>query len=184
MENFAIKKPLTKNQLDDLTNGLVNAMRYSDSTVEYPEFNKAKQDDGVMAEWFYPVYNGSNGFSELTAIHMYTSQEATFEEIGELMLGIAMTEMKHYDKLGDFIRRIGGKIDQKFNNSAVVIGKTKEEAIQNAIKAEEDTIAFYEKISQRLLKLPETTTIKIALQLLAKLTADERVHLKLLTNEN
>ena len=184
MENFAIKKPLTKNQLDDLTNGLVNAMRYSDSTVEYPEFNKAKQDDGVMAEWFYPVYNGSNGFSELTAIHMYTSQEATFEEIGELMLGIAMTEMKHYDKLGDFIRRIGGKIDQKFNNSAVVIGKTKEEAIQNAIKAEEDTIAFYEKILQRLLKLPETTTIKIALQLLAKLTADERVHLKLLTNED
>ena len=184
MENFAIKKPLTKNQLDDLTNGLVNAMRYSDSTVEYPEFNKAKQDDGVMAEWFYPVYNGSNGFSELTAIHMYTSQEATFEEIGELMLGIAMTEMKHYDKLGDFIRKIGGKIDQKFNNSAVVIGKTKEEAIQTAIKAEEDTIAFYEKLAEKLLKLPETTTIKIALQLLAKLTADERVHLKLLTNED
>ena len=35
---------------------------------------------------FYPINNGQNDFSELTAIHMYTTQEATFENIGELML--------------------------------------------------------------------------------------------------
>lgn len=120
MKNFAIKKPLSKNQLDDLTNGLVNAMRYSDPNVEYPSYDKAKQDDGVMAEWFYPIFNGTNDFSELTAIHMYTTQEATFEDVGELLLGIALTE---------------------------------------------------------------TETIKIALQLLAKLLADEVVHLKLLKEQ-
>lgn len=180
MKSFALKKPLTKNQVDDLTEALVNTMRYSDPNVEYPSFDKAKSDDGVIAEWFYPIFNGTNDFSELTAIHMYVTQEATFEEVGELLLGIALTEMKHYDKLADFIRKIGGKIDQRFNNSGVTIGKNSEEAIKIAIGAEEKTIDFYEKLQEKLIKLDETPTIRIALQLLAKLIADEVVHLKLL----
>ena len=159
MKSFALKKPLTKNQVDDLTEALVNTMRYSDPNVEYPSFDKAKSDDGVIAEWFYPIFNGTNDFSELTAIHMYVTQEATFEEVGELLLGIALTEMKHYDKLADFIRKIGGKIDQRFNNSGVMVGKTSEEAIKIAIAAEEKTIDFYEKLQEKLIKLEETTTI-------------------------
>ena len=180
MKDFAIKKPLSKNQLDDLTDGLVNAMRYSNPEYEYPSFDKAKPDDGVMAEWFYPINNGQNDFSELTAIHMYTTQEATFENIGELMLGIGLTEMKHYAKISDFIRKIGGRIDQSFNNSGVTVGKDEDDAIKIAIGAEEKTIDFYEKLQDKLLKLQETPTIKIALQLLAKLVADEVVHLNLL----
>lgn len=183
MKSFALKKPLTKNQVDDLTEALVNTMRYSDPNVEYPSFDKAKSDDGVIAEWFYPIFNGTNDFSELTAIHMYVTQEATFEEVGELLLGIALTEMKHYDKLADFIRKIGGKIDQRFNNSGVMVGKTSEEAIKIAIAAEEKTIDFYEKLQEKLIKLEETTTIRIAMQLIAKLLADEVVHLKLLKEQ-
>lgn len=114
---------------------------------------------------------------------MYTTQEATFEDVGELLLGIALTEMKHYDKLSDFIRKIGGKIDQRYNNSGVTVGKTAEEAIEIAIGAEEKTIDFYENLQKKLLKLQETETIKIALQLLAKLVADEVVHLKLLKEQ-
>lgn len=180
MKNFAINKPLTKNQVDDLTSALVNVMRYSDPEVEYPSFEGAKSDDGVIAEWLYPIFNGSNDFSELTAIHMYTSQEVEFEEVGELLLGIAITEMKHYDKLADFIRKIGGRIDQKFVNSGVTIGKSVGEAIRLAIGAEERTINFYEKLEEKLLKMEETVTIRITLQLLAKLLADEVVHLNLL----
>lgn len=183
MKSYLIKKPLTANQVSDLTDALVNIMRYSNPEVEYPSFDKAKSDDGVMAEWLYPIFNGTNDFSELTAIHMYTTQEATFEEVGELFLGIAMTEMKHYDKLADFIRKIGGKINQRFNNSGVTIGKTVEEALNLAIGAEEKTIDFYEKVEEKLLKLDETDTIKIALELLSKLIADEVVHLKLLKEE-
>lgn len=183
MKSFALKKPLTKNQVDDLTEALVNTMRYSDPNVEYPSFDKAKSDDGVIAEWFYPIFNGTNDFSELTAIHMYVTQEATFEEVGELLLGIALTEMKHYDKLADFIRKIGGKIDQRFNNSGVMVGKISEEAIKIAIAAEEKTIDFYEKLQEKLIKLEETTTIRIAMQLIAKLLADEVVHLKLLKEQ-
>ena len=114
---------------------------------------------------------------------MYVTQEATFEEVGELLLGIALTEMKHYDKLADFIRKIGGKIDQRFNNSGVMVGKTSEEAIKIAIAAEEKTIDFYEKLQEKLIKLEETTTIRIAMQLIAKLLADEVVHLKLLKEQ-
>lgn len=180
MKNFAIKKPLSKNQLDDLTNGLVNSMRYSDPSIEYPSFDGVKTDDGVIAEWFYPVYNGTNDFSELTAILMYTSQEVAFESVGELLLGIAMTEMKHYDKLGDFIKSLGGNIDQRFNNSGVIIGNTAVESLTLSIKAEKKTISFYEELTKKLLKTFETKTVKIALQLLAKLIADELIHLNLL----
>ena len=41
------------------------------------------------------------GVFEITAILQYTQQEAVFEdEIGELMLGIALVEMKHYAHTG------------------------------------------------------------------------------------
>jgi rubrerythrin len=180
MKDFAKMKPLSKNQLDDLTDGLVNAMRYSNPEFEYPEYDGAKPDDSVPAEWFYPIHNGTNSFSELTAIHMYVTQEATFDDIGELMLGIGMTEMKHYDKLSDFIKKLGGKIDQRFNNSGVTVGKDAVEALTIAIGAEKETIAFYEKIQTRLKEVTETKTVKIAFQLTSKLIADEEVHLELL----
>ena len=183
MKDFAKMKPLSKNQLDDLTDGLVNAMRYSNPDYEYPEYDGAKADDGVAAEWFYPIHNGSNSFSELTAIHMYTTQEATFEDIGELMLGIGMTEMKHYDKLSDFIRKLGGKIDQRFVNSGVKVGKDAEEALKIAITAEQETIRFYEGIQARISEVSEnySKTMTIAMQLTSKLIADEEVHLNLLS---
>lgn len=155
-------------------------MRYSNPEYEYPEYDGAKADDGVAAEWFYPIHNGSNSFSELTAIHMYVTQEATFEDIGELMLGIGMTEMKHYDKLSDFIKKLGGKIDQRFNNSGVTIGTDAVDALKIAIGAERETIAFYEGIQSKLNKVTETKTVKIAYQLTSKLIADEEVHLELL----
>jgi rubrerythrin len=179
MKNYAIKN--SKNQIDGLTDALVNVMCYSDSSVDYPSFDKAKPDDGVMAEWFYPVYKGQNDFSELSAINMYTSQEAIFEEVSQLMLGIALTEMKHYGKLSDFLLKIGGRIDQRFSNSDVSIGKDLKQAISIAITAEEKTIEFYEKLESKLLKIEvETETIKISLQFISKLIADEKFHLNLL----
>lgn len=178
--DFAKMKSLSKNQLEDLTDGLINAMRYSNAEYEYPSFDSIKSDDGVPAEWFYPIYNGTNSFSELTAIHMYVSQEASFEEIGELMLGIGLVEMKHYDKLSEFIKKLGGRIDQRFNNSKVSIGNNAVEALSIAIKGERETISFYEKIQIRLAELSETKTVEVAFQLTSKLIADEELHLSLL----
>lgn len=169
-----------KNKVDELTDAIVENLKYCDSTVDYPDLKNVKPDDGVIAEWLYPIYNGANDFSELTAIHLYTSQEAEFEEIGELMLGIGLTEMKHYGKLGEVIKSLGGKIGQRYNNSDVVIGKNIAEALKSAIDSEVKTIQFYESLSDKIKKVKQTNTTNTILQLINKLIADEVVHEKLL----
>ena len=160
MENM-IKKPLTKNQVSDLANALVETMRFCDNTIDYPNLEGIKPDNGVVAEWFYPIYNGSNGFSEISAIMLYTTQEAMYEEVGELFLGIGMVEMKHYDKLADVINLLGGKITQKYDNSKVVVGKSVKVAIQAAIQAEKATIKYYNELVKKINKVEENeTTVK------------------------
>ena len=172
-----------ENMVDKMADALVEITRFADSTVKYPELDNIKQDDGVMPEWFYPIYNGVNGFSELDAIHLYTSQEQKFEPIGNLLLGIALVEMKHYGILGELIIKLGGRIEQRYNNSKVSLGETKEEALNNAIDAENKTIEFYEGVIEKMKGVRETKTTIIVVQLVNKLIADERVHLKLLKEQ-
>jgi rubrerythrin len=168
------------NHVEALTDALVNLMQYSDNEVGYPDVEQAQPDDGVIAEWFYPIYNGANDFSELSAILMYTSQETRFEEIGQLMLGIALTEMKHYAKIGDLIVALGGKLSQRYENASVSIGKSVREALTIAYDSEVKTINFYTELTKKIETIKSTKTTNIALQLIAKLVADEEVHKKLL----
>lgn len=172
------------NALENLTDSLVKSLRFNDPTVEYPEVEKAKEDDGVIAEWFYPIYAESNEFSELSAIYMYTNQENQFEEIKELMLGIGMTEMKHYGKIGEIIKALGGRVHQWYNSKNVTIGKTPREALQTAFNGEVKTIQFYDELRDKINDVKNssksTPTIEIALKLIEKLRADEVVHQQLL----
>ena len=178
-----ILSSIGENMVDKMADALVEITRFADSTVRYPELDNVKQDNGVMPEWFYPIYNGVNGFSELDAIHLYTSQEQKFEPIGNLLLGIALVEMKHYGILGELIIKLGGRIEQRYNNSKVSLGETKEEALNNAIDAENKTIEFYEGVIEKIKGVRETKTTIIVVQLVNKLIADERVHLKLLKEQ-
>lgn len=172
------------NALENLTDSLVQSLRFNDPTVDYPEVEKAREDDGVIAEWFYPIYAESNEFSELSAIYMYTNQENQFEEIKELMLGIGMTEMKHYGKIGEIIKALGGKVHQRYNSRNVTIGKTPREALQTAFNGEVKTIQFYDELRDKINEVKNssksTPTIEIALKLIEKLRADEVVHQQLL----
>lgn len=172
------------NALENLTDSLVQSLRFNDPTVDYPEVEKAKEDDGVIAEWFYPIYAESNDFSELSAIYMYTNQENQFEEIKELMLGIGMTEMKHYGKIGEIIKALGGRVHQRYNSKNVTIGKTPREALQTAFNGEVKTIQFYDELRDKINDVKNssksTPTIEIALKLIEKLRADEVVHQQLL----
>ena len=52
MKDYILKTPMDKNQLDTLTDALVNAMRYNDPSVMYPDVEAAKPNDGVEPEWF------------------------------------------------------------------------------------------------------------------------------------
>lgn len=176
---FALLKQRGSNQLDDLTLGLVNSMRYSDPNVVYPRGGDVQPGDGIDPSWFYAIYRGSNGFSELTAINQYVSQEALYEDISEMLLGIALVEMKHLDKLGDLITDLGGEITQKFDTSHVEYGSTARQAVELGIEAESATIGEYNKILEQVKALPENQTTLYVLQLLAKLIADETFHLNL-----
>lgn len=175
----ALMKRRGTNQLDELTDGLVNAIKFSDPDVVYPDMDDVKEGDGVKAEWFYGAYKSPNDFAELTAILQYVTQEAMFEDVGEMMLGIALVEMKHYDKLGDLISSLGGELKQDFNVSAVAYGKTAHEAVQLGVAAEKSAIAEYRRLTKLVEALAQNRTTEVVLQLLAKLIADETFHLNL-----
>lgn len=184
MKTILLHNPAKQDNVEAMADALVESMRYANSAVDYPDVSKAKPDDGVPAEWFYKAYVGTAPTSELTAILQYTQQRMLFDEIGETFLGIALTEMKHYDRLGDFINRIGGNVSRPAFSAAKVDITTKSaaEAVQINIVAEEDTISAYEKLSQRIQANNPTPTVTsaLAIQLINKIVADEHVHVRLL----
>lgn len=184
MKTILLRNPAKQDNVEAMADALVESMRYANSSVDYPDVSKAKPDDGVPAEWFYKAYVGTAPTSELTAIIQYTQQRMIFDQIGETFLGIALTEMKHYDRLGDFINRIGGNVSRPAFSAAKVDITTKSaaEAVQINIRAEQDTIAEYEKLIQRIQANNPTPTVTsaLAIQLINKIVADERVHVRLL----
>lgn len=184
MKTILLHNPAKQDNVEAMADALVESMRYVNSSVDYPDVSKAKPDDGVPAEWFYKAYVGTAPTSELTAILQYTQQRMIFDEIGETFLGIALTEMKHYDRLGNFINRIGGNVSRPAFSAAKVDITTKSaaEAVQINIRAEQDTIAEYEKLIQRIQANNPTPTVTsaLAIQLINKIVADEHVHVRLL----
>ena len=184
MKTILLHNPAKQDNVEAMADALVESMRYANSAVDYPDVSKAKPDDGVPAEWFYKAYVGTAPTSELTAILQYTQQRMLFDEIGETFLGIALTEMKHYDRLGDFINHIGGNVSRPAFSAAKVDITTKSaaEAVQINIHAEQDTIAEYEKLIQRIQANNPTPTVTsaLAIQLINKIVADEHVHVRLL----
>lgn len=125
MKTILLHNPAKQDNVEAMADALVESMRYANSAVDYPDVSKAKPDDGVPAEWFYKAYVGTAPTSELTAILQYTQQRMIFDQIGETFLGIALTEMKHYDRLGDFINRIGGNVSRPAFSAAKVDITTK-----------------------------------------------------------
>lgn len=81
---------------------------------------------------------------------MYTQHQARFEEIGELMLGIGLVEMVHYDKLGDFLLKASDVMDTDIpgNNQLTVhpiidLGTSAESALRLSLQAEKETLEEY-----------------------------------------
>lgn len=76
---------------------------------------------------------------------MYTQHQARFGEIGELMLGIGLVEMVHYDKLGDFLLKASDVMDTDIpgNNQLTVhplidLGTSAESALKLSLIADEE----------------------------------------------
>lgn len=90
---------------------------------------------------------------------MYTQHQARFGEIGELMLGIGLVEMVHYDKLGDFLLKASDVMDTDIpgNNQLTVhplidLGTSAESALRLSLQAEKETLEEYYKVFDSLNK--------------------------------
>ena len=114
-------------------------------------------------------------------INPETGDPVPEDEIGELMLGIALVEMKHYAHIRDAIVALGGTLPKPYDSKNVNIGETPVEALTLAAHSEVATIGFYKSVKERI--TASTPTADIARKLLTKLIADESLHLKLLTRQ-
>ena len=169
------------NRVEDAANAFIDVLKYSDQSVEYPDFKDIEPWPDEIVNLYYVIWKNAT-FSELSAIIMYTQQSSRFDEISELMLGIGLVEMRHYDKLSDFLQ----KADPHEQDSVmdiypkVEIGFSPESALKIALDSEIETIGHYKKIMNNVALHDDRADYDDVMYLLNKLVADEEHHLKLL----
>ena len=169
------------NRVEDAANAFIDVLKYSDQSVEYPDFKDIEPWPDEIINMFYVIWKNAT-FSELSAIIMYTQQSSRFDEISELMLGIGLVEMRHLDKLSDFLQKADPYEDYSTMsiNPNIEIGSIGEEAIKIALNSEMETIAHYRKIQKAILQYEDRKDYDDVNYFLEKLIADEEHHVKLL----
>lgn len=169
------------NRVEDAANAFIDVLKYSDQSVDYPDFNDIEPWPNDIVNMFKDALK-DKPFSEISAILMYTQQSSRFEPIAELMLGIGLVEMRHYDKLSDFLQ----KADPYEENSVmdiypkVEVGFSPESALKIALDSEIETIGHYKKIMNNVALYNDRADYDDVMYLLNKLVADEEHHIKLL----
>lgn len=170
------------NRVEDAANAFIDVLKYSDQSVDYPDFKDIEPWPEDIVNMFKDALK-DKPFSEISAILMYTQQSSRFEPIAELMLGIGLVEMRHYDKLSDFLQ----KADPYEQDSVmdiypkVEIGFSPESALKIAWNSEIETIGNYKKIMNSLALYSERADYDDdVMYLLNKLIADEEHHIKLI----
>ena len=84
------------NRVEDAANAFIDVLKYSDQSVDYPDFKDIEPWPEDIVNMFKDALK-DKPFSEISAILMYTQQSSRFEPIAELMLGIGLVEMRHLD---------------------------------------------------------------------------------------
>lgn len=169
------------NRVEDAANAFIDVLKYSDQSVDYPDFKDIEPWPDDIVNMFKDALK-NKPFSEISAILMYTQQSSRFEPITELMLGIGLVEMRHYDKLSDFLQ----KADPYEENLVmdiypkVEVGFSPESALKIALDSEIETIGHYKKIMNNVALYNDRADYDDVMYLLNKLVADEEHHIKLL----
>lgn len=169
------------NRVEDAANAFIDVLKYSDQSVDYPDFKDIEPWPEDIVNMFKDALK-DKPFSEISAILMYTQQSLRFEPIAELMLGIGLVEMRHYDKLSDFLQ----KADPYEENLVmdiypkVEVGFSPESALKIALDSEIETIGHYKKIMNNVALYNDRADYDDVMYLLNKLVADEEHHIKLL----
>lgn len=169
------------NYIDRMADSLVDVLKYSDSSVEWPEAEHFEADSEINPEWFYPALQ-SGAMSEIMAILLYTQQAGLYdEEIGDLVLGIGLVEMKHFANIRDTVLSLGGTIPQPMNGAGLLLGASVNDALAINVKNEFATIKYYQSVKDKIKS--ESQTAKLIQAMLDKLIADESLHLKMFYQE-
>nr|DAO89839.1 MAG TPA: hypothetical protein [Caudoviricetes sp.] len=169
------------NRVEDAANAFIDVLKYSDQSIDYPDFKDIEPWPEDIVNMFKDALK-DKPFSEISAILMYTQQSSRFEPIAELMLGIGLVEMRHYDKLSDFLQ----KADPYEENSVmdiypkVEVGFSPESALKIALDSEIETIGHYKKIMNNVALYNDRADYDDVMYLLNKLIADEEHHIKLI----
>ena len=169
------------NRVEDAANAFIEVLKYSDQSVDYPDFNDIEPWPDDIVNMFKDVLKNKS-FSEISAILMYTQQSTRFKDISELMLGIGLVEMRHLDKISDFIQLADPYEDYSVINinPTIEIGSTWEQALKIAWDSEVETIGHYKKIQKAIGQYKERPDYDDVNYFLEKLIADEEHHIKLL----
>ena len=151
--------------------------------LPYPTYDEVKEDKR-MATFLREIYAGGHG--ELKSVLQYIYHYFYFKKLGdvqsaEVVLGIAQSELKHVEILGDLLLKFG--LDPVFALSPwglncrfvsdVSYSKTAEKMIYDDIASEMASINEYEK----LLNVISDQRLKA---LLKRITLDEELHIKAL----
>jgi len=148
----------------------------------YPEI-RVKEKNLHYAEILMDDFAGMT--SELTAINQYLYHhflsEDIEEEIGELLEGVAITEMHHMDMLADLILKLGGYPTFRgsystgptfWNGSFVYYGQNIHDQLLADINAEIIAINTY----RHHMHIIDDPYVK---EIIARIILDEELHLKL-----
>lgn len=152
--------------------------------LPYPPMQVAEKNLTV-AEILKQDYCG--GVSELSAITQYIHTEILLSgsncEVAKTILGIAMAEMIHLQKLGQLVVLLGGNPDYKtIQNKHSTVSWTPEwlrlpveqkQMLSNGIASEKGAIAQYRK-HMKMIKDP------YVLRIIARIVKDEEYHIFLL----
>lgn len=166
------------NRVEDAANAFIDVLKYSDQSVDYPDFNDIEPWPDDIVNMFKDALK-DKPFSEISAILMYTQQSSRFEPIAELMLGIGLVEMRHYDNIIGFLTE-GRPIRGESSYGYLSKGRSPESALKIALDSEIETIGHYKKIMNNVALYNDRADYDDVMYLLNKLVADEEHHLKFL----
>lgn len=92
------------NRVEDAANAFIDVLKYSDQSVDYPDFKDIEPWPEDIVNMFKDALK-DKPFSEISAILMYTQQSSRFEPIVELILIFKLKAKGLYYK--DIAKRLG-----------------------------------------------------------------------------
>lgn len=156
-------------------------------SLPYPKFSGIGEDYRSAAI-ISPAYAGMHG--ELNAVlqyifHSFYFEKAGMNEAADVMIGIAISEMKHLDLLGSLLLELGvqpifttlpPRRCNFYNTSAIHYSQTPQRMLMDDITGE---LAAIEEYTQMLDQL----TNEAAGALISRIRLDEELHVKVLKEQ-